>query len=209
MRVLIVDDHPIVIAACEALLADEAGIAVTGAPDAASGFASFAADAPEVCVIDINLPSVSGLELAKQILGKDAEARIVIFSINDDPVFIARAVDVGVKGYVSKSGDPNDLVIAIREVGKGGTFLPTRSLRETAPVDPSYAASRLAQISPREAKILGLLAANHTLAEIAKLIGVSYGTVANDTAIMRHRLGVRTTRELVRLAAEIRAKLPS
>ena len=85
MRVLIVDDHPIVIAACQALLADEAEMTVMAAADAASGLASFAADAPEVCVLDINLPSVSGLELAQQILGKDAEARIVIFSINDDP----------------------------------------------------------------------------------------------------------------------------
>jgi DNA-binding NarL/FixJ family response regulator len=208
MRVLIVDDHPIVIAACQALLADEAEMTVMAAADAASGLASFAADAPEVCVLDINLPSVSGLELAQQILGKDAEARIVIFSINDDPVFVARAVDIGVKGYVSQSGDPNDLVIAIREVGSGGTFLPSRSRRNAALIDPPVAANRLAQISPREASILRQLATGRSLAEIAKLIGVSYGTVANDTAIMRHKLGVRSTKELVRLAAEISAKLP-
>ncbi|MBR0897359.1 response regulator transcription factor [Bradyrhizobium tropiciagri] len=207
MRVLLVDDHPIVIAACQALLADEAEITVTAAVDAASGLASFAADAPEVCVLDINLPSVSGLELAQQILGKDAEARIVIFSINDDPVFIARAVDIGVKGYVSKSGDPNDLVIAIREVGRGGTFLPTRN--DATAAESPIVESRLAQIGSRETKILRLLATGRTLAEIAKLIGVSYGTVANDTAIMRHKLGVRSTRELVRLAAEISAKLLS
>ena len=209
MRVLIVDDHPIVIAACQALLADEAEMTVMAAADAASGLASFAADAPEVCVLDINLPSVSGLELAQQILGKDAEARIVIFSINDDPVFVARAVDVGVKGYVSKSGDPNDLVVAIREVGKGGTFLPSRSRGDAPVADPSVAANRLAQISAREARILHLLVAGQTLAEIAKLIGVSYGTVANDTAIMRHKLGVRSTRELVQLAAGMSTNLPS
>ncbi|MFN5666436.1 response regulator transcription factor, partial [Bradyrhizobium sp.] len=113
-----------------------------------------------------------------------------------------------VKGYVSKSGDPNDLVIAIREVGSGGTFLPSRSRRNAALIDPPVAANRLAQISPREASILRQLATGRSLAEIAKLIGVSYGTVANDTAIMRHKLGVRSTKELVRLAAEISAKLP-
>ena len=77
MRVLIVDDHPIVIAACQALLADEADITVLGAADAASGWATFVAAPPEVCVIDVNLPSASGLELAQQILDRDAEARIV------------------------------------------------------------------------------------------------------------------------------------
>ncbi|MFX6213755.1 helix-turn-helix transcriptional regulator, partial [Acinetobacter baumannii] len=75
-------------------------------------------------------------------------------------------------------------------------------------IDPPVAANRLAQISPREASILRQLATGRSLAEIAKLIGVSYGTVANDTAIMRHKLGVRSTKELVRLAAEISAKLP-
>jgi DNA-binding NarL/FixJ family response regulator len=103
MRVLIVDDHPIIIAACQALFADEAGFIVTGAADAASGLASFIAGPPEVCAIDINLPSVSGMELARQIFGRDSEARIVMFSVNDDPVFVATAIDIGVKGYVSKS----------------------------------------------------------------------------------------------------------
>lgn len=111
MRVLIVDDHPIIIAACQALFADEAGFIVTGAADAASGLASFIAGPPEVCVIDVNLPSVSGMELARQIFGRDAEARIVMFSVNDDHVFVATAIDIGVKGYVSNSGDPNELAL--------------------------------------------------------------------------------------------------
>jgi DNA-binding NarL/FixJ family response regulator len=71
------------------LLADDAQIAVTGAADAASGLASFAAEPPDVCVIDANLPSISGLELARQILGRHADARIVMFSVNDDPAFVA------------------------------------------------------------------------------------------------------------------------
>ena len=126
MRVLIVDDHPIIITACQALLADEADITLTGACDTVAGLASFVANRPEVCVIDVNLPSISGLELAQQIFYRDAEARIVVFSVNDDPVFVARAVGIGVKGYVSKLGDPNDLLLAIREVRNGGTFLPAR-----------------------------------------------------------------------------------
>jgi len=202
MRVLIVDDHPIVIAACQALLADEAEITVTAAVDAASGLASFAAEPPEVCVIDVNLPEISGLELARQILGRDAEARIVMFSVNDDPVFVARAIDVGVKGYVSKSGDPNDLVRAIREVRNGGTFLPSPVARTPVLADPAIAANRLAQVSPREAEILRLLGGGNNLAGIAKLIGVSYGTIANETAVLRHKLGVRSSRELVRLAMD-------
>jgi DNA-binding NarL/FixJ family response regulator len=203
MRVLIVDDHPIVIAACQALFADEAEIAVTGAADAATGLASFTAEPPDVCVIDANLPSVSGLELARQILGRHADARIVMFSVNDDPIFVAGAIDAGVKGYVSKSGDPNDLVRAIREVRKGGTFLPARGAQDLASSDPRPASIRLARLSTREAEILRLLGAGTSLADVAGVIGLSYRTVVNETAVMRHKLGVRSNRELERLAIEL------
>ncbi|WP_244550084.1 response regulator transcription factor [Bradyrhizobium sp. cf659] len=73
--------------------------------------------------------------------------------------------------------------------------------------DPAIAANRLAQVSPRESKILHLLASGRGFSEIAKLISVSYGTVANDTAVVRHKLGLRSTNELVRLATELSAEL--
>jgi DNA-binding NarL/FixJ family response regulator len=125
MRVLIIDDHPIIITACRAILACEDGLDITSATNATDGLASFITEKPDVCVIDIYLASTSGLALIQQILGRDAAARIIVFSIADDPINVANAVDVGVKGYVSKSADPNDLIIAIHEVGAGKTFLPS------------------------------------------------------------------------------------
>src|ERR1700761_7407886 len=94
-RVLIVDDHPIVISGCRALLASNPDIVITTAADAESGEASFVAEPPDVCLVDINLPSVSGFELARRILRRDATARIIMFSMNDDPVFAARAIEAG------------------------------------------------------------------------------------------------------------------
>src|SRR5689334_19065805 len=121
VRVLIVDDHRIVASGCRALFADDPEIEILEAADAESGERAFEQEHPDVCVLDINLPTVSGYELARRILGCDASARIIMFSMNDDPVFAARAIEVGAKGYVSKSGEPQDLVDAIREVGSGGT----------------------------------------------------------------------------------------
>lgn len=92
MRVLIVDDHPVVVSGCKALLAAESDIEVFAAHDANSGLAAYAAHAPDVAVIDINLPGVSGFELAARVLAQDFGARIVIFSMNDDPAFAARAI---------------------------------------------------------------------------------------------------------------------
>src|SRR3977135_295412 len=124
MRVLIVDDHPIVASGCRALLARDPEIVILEASDAESGERTFFADHPAICFLDINLPTVSGFELARRILARVASARIIMFSMNDDPIFAARAIEIGAKGYVSKSGDPCDLVEAIREVGKGGSYLP-------------------------------------------------------------------------------------
>ena len=202
MRVLIVDDHPIVASGCRALLAGESEIVLAEASDAESGERIFAADHPDVCVIDINLPTVSGFELARRILARDASARIIMFSMNDDPIFAARAIEAGAKGYVSKSGDPCDLVEAIRHVGRGGTYLPTAMARSIAFAGPSFAQSPLSKLTSREMEILRLLSAGKSLTEIAWLVHASYKTVANTASIMRQKLGVRTSVELVRLAIE-------
>ena len=206
MRVLIVDDHPIVASGCRALLAGQddmpGGIVISEAADAESGERAFTADHPDVCVIDINLPTVSGFELARRILSRDASARIIMFSMNDDPIFAARAIEAGAKGYVSKSGDPNELVEAIRQVGKGGTYLPTAMARSIAFAGPAVAQNPLSKLTAKEMEILRLLSAGKSLSEIAWLVHSSYKTVANTSSLMRQKLGVRTSAELVRLAIE-------
>ncbi|MDU6747569.1 MAG: response regulator transcription factor, partial [Bradyrhizobium sp.] len=202
MRVLIVDDHPIVASGCRALLSTDPDLELLEASDAESGEASFVARRPDVSVIDINLPTVSGFELARRILAHEASARLIMFSMNDDPVFAARAIDIGAKGYVSKSGDPNDLAEAIREVARGGSYLPPAIARSIAFAGATVAQSPLAKLTPRELEILRLLSAGKSLSEIAWLIHSSYKTVANTSSIIRQKLGVRTSGELVRLAIE-------
>src|SRR5690242_13351458 len=204
MRVLIVDDHRIVASGCRALFADDPEIEILEASDAESGERVFSEQHPDICVLDINLPTVSGFELARRLLVRDASARIIIFSMNDDPVFAARAIEVGAKGYVAKTGDPQDLVEAIREVAGGGAYLPPTIARSLAFAKPSFAQSPLSKLTLREMEILRLLSAGKSLSEIAWLVHSSYKTVANTSSIMRQKLGVRTAAELVRLAIENR-----
>jgi two-component system invasion response regulator UvrY len=204
MRILIVDDHAIVVSGCRALLAAEPDIEMLEASDAESGEQVFLAEQPDVCILDINLPGVSGFELARRMLAHAASARIIMFSMNDDPVFAVRAIETGAKGYVSKSGDPHDLVEAIREVGKGGVYLPSSIARNIAFAGRSLANGPLAKLTTREIEILRLLGAGKSLTEIAWMIQVSYKTIANSSSTMRQKLGVRSSAELVRLAIENR-----
>src|SRR6202035_442429 len=202
MRVLIVDDHPIVASGCRALFADDPEIVILEASDAESGERVFVARYPHICILDINLPTVSGFELARRILARDASARIIMFSMNDDSVFAARAIEIGAKGYVSKSGDPCDLVDAIREVGSGGVYLPAALAQRVAFAGPAFSQNPLSKLTSREIEILRLLSAGKSLSEIAWLVHSSYKTIANTSSIMRQKLGVRTSAELVRLAIE-------
>ncbi len=202
MRVLIVDDHPIIVAGCAAMLAGEGDIEVTDARDADAGLAAYVAQRPDVAIVDIALPSVSGFELTRRILAHDKEARIVVFSMNDDPIFAARAIEAGARAYVTKNDDPFLLLRAVREVSAGGVFLMPQMANRLAFAKSSAPANPLAGLTARELEILRMLGRGLGMAEIAGATRVSYKTIANSCSIMKRKLGARTPMELVRIAME-------
>jgi DNA-binding NarL/FixJ family response regulator len=200
VRVLIVDDHPIVVSGCKALLQAEPGIEVIDAADGNSGYAAYFARHPDVAVIDLNLPGMSGLEVCRRILLREPDARIIVFSMNDDPVFAARAIEAGAKGYVAKNDDPLLFAEAVRRVAAGGVYLHPEMAREIAFLRAGANASPVSALSPRELEILRLLAAGKTMTEIADDLRVSYKTVANNCTQLRQKLGARSAMDLMRLA---------
>jgi two-component system invasion response regulator UvrY len=201
MRVLIVDDHPIIVAGCAAMLAGEGDIDVVDARDAETGLAAFVAHRPDVTVVDIAMPGVSGLELTRRILQEDPSARIVVFSMNDDPIFAARAIEAGAKGYVTKNDDPYLLLKAVREVAAGGVFLMPKIANQLA-FEKGGGAGPLGSLTARELEILRMLGSGLGMAEIAEATQVSYKTIANSCSIMKRKLGARTPMELMKIALE-------
>ena len=204
MRVLIVDDHPIVISGCRALLETDPRVEVVEAQDGASGFAAFFALKPDVAVIDINLPGHSGLELLRRVLERAPEARLIVFSMNDDPVVAARAIEAGAKGYIAKNDDPALIAEAVREVANGGLYLHPEMARQIAFLRAGANANAISTLSPRELEILRLLAAGRTMAEIADLLDVSYKTIANNCTQLKQKLGARSAMDLMRIALSAR-----
>jgi len=132
VKVLIVDDHPIVLSGCRALLAEADDMEMIEARDAASAQELYAAARPDVIVIDINLPDVSGFELARRLIVRDPNARILMFSMNDDSMFAAQAIECGARGYFSKSDDPQEFLNAIRAVYGGGHSLAREMAQKIA-----------------------------------------------------------------------------
>src|SRR5271167_739234 len=202
LRVLIVDDHPIVISGCRALLETDPGVEVLEAQDGASGFAAFFDLRPDVAVIDINLPGHSALELLRRILEREPEARLIVFSMNDDPAVAARAIEAGAKGYIAKNDDPLLFADAVRRVAGGGVYLRPEVAREVAFIRVGPGANPLSNLSARELEILRLLAAGNSMTQIAHVLNVSYKTVANNCTALKHKLGARSAMDLMRIAVD-------
>ena len=199
MKVLIVDDHPIVLSGCRALLAEAADMVMLEARDAATAMDVYDKERPDISVIDINLPDISGFELARRLQVRDPAARIIMFSMNDDPMFAAQAIEGGARGYVSKSDDPQAFLSAIREVYAGGHSLPQDMAQKIAFL---RSAGDSVVLSSREREVLRLLAKGKSMSEIAALINVSYKTVATTCAALRAKFSARTPMQLIRIAVE-------
>jgi two-component system invasion response regulator UvrY len=179
-------------------------VEVVEAQDGAAGFAAFFTVKPDVALIDINLPGLSGLELMRRILEREPSARLVIFSMNDDPVIVARAIEAGARGYIAKNDDPALFADAVRQVANGGLYLHSDMARQIAFLRAGANANAISSLSPRELEILRLLAAGRTMAQIADLLNVSYKTVANNCTQLKQKLGARSAMDLMRIALSAR-----
>lgn len=197
MKVLIIDDHPIVISGCRAMLSDR-DIELIEAGTAKAGLAAFVKIRPDVTVIDINLPDGSGFDLARSILSSDRAAGIVFLSMNDDPMFVREAIEIGARGFVSKNNDPRMLSAAIEAVGRGESFLP-----EAIATSLPFSVDCETALTKRELAIARLLGEGSSLAEIAASLDVSYKTVVQSCTSARIKLNARTPAELVRRAIEL------
>jgi DNA-binding NarL/FixJ family response regulator len=202
-KVLIVDDHPVVLSGCRALFAGDASVKIEEAGDAKSGHRAFTQKKPDVTVIDINLPDVSGFELMRRIRKDDPDAKIILFSMNDDPAFVVRAVELGAQGYVSKGDDPRVLVKAVRKVAAGDNFISPQLAEAVTFSGAAIKANPASQMTARELEILRLLGRGDKIVEVAHALKISYKTVANTTSLMKRKLGAKNHSDLIRIAVEI------
>ncbi|MET4023671.1 response regulator transcription factor [Bradyrhizobium sp. S3.2.12] len=202
MRILIVDDHPIVVTGCRALFTSDPSVEILEASDAKDGHRAYLQKHPDVTIVDVGLPDLTGFELSRRIRKEDPAAKLVMLSVSEDPAFVVRAVEMGIQGYVSKSDDPRLLAKAIRKVAAGGRFVSPH-LAEATFAGAVIKANPLTQMSSRELDILRLLGRGDRISEVASELGLSYKTVANTTSMLKSKLGAKNHSDLVRIAVEI------
>lgn len=202
MKILIVDDHPVIIAGCRSMFAAEENFEIIDAKDADSGFEAFVNYKPDLCIIDISLPGKPGFDLVQRIIERNREAKIIIFSMNDDPVFASRALRLGAKGYVTKNDNPYLLLDAINAVMSGKNYLMTKISEALSIQNDVKNYDIWTILTEREREVFKLLGTGMKIREIAQKTGVSYKTVANTCSIIKNKLKLQTIGELSQMAFE-------
>ena len=198
---LLVDDHAVVREGYRRLLERSGDIRVVGeAASAAEAYQVFSTVKPDVVVMDISLPDVSGIEGLRRLLLREPRARILAFSFHDEAIFPNRALKAGAMGYVTKSSAPDVLVDAVRAVARGEKFLSPDIARTLALQGVSGTSNALEALSTREFEIVRLLAIGHSVREIADKLCLNYKTVANHQSNIRQKLGAQTPAALITIA---------
>ncbi|HTW70187.1 MAG TPA: response regulator transcription factor [Acetobacteraceae bacterium] len=199
MKVLLVDDHVIVRSGLRGLLTSVAGSQIAEAANGKDALLRLRQDRPDLVVLDLNLPGIGGLELLRRMLLEDKALRILVLSMHAEPLYVARAMELGARGYLSKNASAEELLTAVRRVAAGDRYIEAEIAQELAlqAVSPGHG---LQDLTERDLEIMRLLAKGMTLAEIADALGIGYKTVANTCSHIKSKLGVTRTNDLVRLA---------
>jgi len=201
IRIMLVDDHAIVRAGFRRLLEQRSEFRVIAeAADAERAYALYLEHHPDVVVMDLSMPGVSGLDTIRRIIGRNADAKIVVFSMHEDASVAERAIQLGARGYVTKSNAPEVLAAAVAEVVAGRLALSPDMAQSIAMLKLSGDGNPLQALSAREFEIFRMLVSGRPAVEIAKMLNLSAKTVANYHTLIKQKLNVQSDVELVLLA---------
>lgn len=201
IRVLLVDDHAIVREGYRRLLAGETNMHIIG--DAANGIEACEralALAPDVVVMDISLPGMSGIEVTRRMLKDQPRLRVLMLSMHDAPIYATRALEAGALGYLSKASAPEVLMQAIYAVSRGERYLSADVAENMTWSAEQRGRSDIEALTPREFEVLRLLVRGETVRTISEKLGLSEKTIANHQSSIREKLGAKNGVQLSRLA---------
>ncbi len=204
IRVLIVDDHPVVRSGLKSLLDAEDDIEAVGeAGTMQEAVFRTRSLKPDVILMDVVMPGGSGIEATPAVLKEAPDAKVLILSMQDDPSYVRESFAAGASGYVLKEAADEEVVTAVREVAGGGHYVhPSLGAKMVAADAEERRRAESDPLTDREREVLRLLALGHTNQEIAKTLFLSVRTVETHRAHIMQKLRLQTRAELVRYAME-------
>jgi DNA-binding NarL/FixJ family response regulator len=202
MRVLVADDHGIVRSGIRLLLERQVDLEVVAeAGDGVEALERAQAARPDLCILDVAMPRMTGLQAAREIRAHVPQAAVLMLSMHDDERYLFEALKAGASGYVLKREADQALVAAIRAIERGEPFLTNAAERELVRqwMEEGAAGPR-EPLTPREQEVVKLIAEAHTNVQIARVLHLSEKTVESHRANVLRKLGMRDRVQLVRYA---------
>lgn len=200
-KVFLVDDHPVVRAGVRSYLANHDITIVGEASDADEALRKVKKAAPDVVVLDVNLPAVDGGELARRLRRLVPKIKLIAFSIHSSEEYVVKMARCGVQGYVTKDQPPHDLLDAIKQVAMGGLSFPAGMVDSLLASGPESAGQAGASaLTVRELEVLALLAEGFTNKGIAFKLGISVRTSETHRENLSHKLNILTVAGLTKYA---------
>jgi DNA-binding NarL/FixJ family response regulator len=207
LRVLLVDDHPIVRQGLTLLIDREADLTVCGEADGAhTAFHAIEALKPDIVVLDISLSGPDGLDVLKEIRMKTAALPVLILSMHDESIYAERALRAGANGYIMKQEATEKVLVAIRRILQGEVYLSDRltntMLQQFVRGATPSKTSPLVNLTDRELEVFRLIGEGHGTRRIADELHLSVKTIESYQAHIKEKLALRNARELVQHAIE-------
>lgn len=202
LKVILVDDHAVVRAGFRMLLSTEADIDVIAEAERGEQACQlYVEQQPDVVVLDLSMPGIGGLESIRRICNRDSNAKILVFSVHDERVYVDRAMNAGAKGYITKNSAPDILVTAIQQIAAGEIYIE-QGLTKNMPFQNNETDYQtiVDSLSAREFDVFLLLAKGLTAHKIADELCLGYKTVANYGTQIRSKLKVSSVAELAHIA---------
>lgn len=206
IRLLLVDDHEVVRSGLRMLLENEMGLVIEGeASNGKQALELVERFNPDVVIMDITLPDMSGIEVTRRIKATHPDVAVVALTIHEDQQYFFEMLQAGASGYVPKRAAPDDLITAIQAAHRGETYiypslaklLVSDFLARSGDAD---AQETISGLTPREQEVLALLAEGQTNEKIAELLVISVHTVARHRENLMGKLGLHSRSELVKYA---------
>ncbi len=205
VKVLVIEDHPIVSDGCQRILSRRTDIVVQEATSATAGLALNREFMPNVILLDVGLPDASGFDIIRQLRDDNLPVQVIIFSMYEAPSFVTLALEKGARGYITKNDDPNTILHAIDKVRTGSIYLGQAVAQTLAMINVAPINDPLRDLNDRERQIVKLLGDGKSLTEISVQLALGYKTVANTVTIIKQKLAVVTTPALIKFAVELRS----
>jgi DNA-binding NarL/FixJ family response regulator len=201
IKVVVVDDHEALRKGLCLLLSQYPSIDVVAeASNGEHAYEVIGLSTPDVIVMDLNMPGMGGLEALGHIMARWPFLKVVVFSMHEEAAFVIKSIAAGAYGYVTKSDDTDELFQAIRSAAFGQRYISHSVAPKVAIHALAEEQNTLTSLSPREFEIFRMLAEGNSVEKIASLLKLSPKTIANHQTILKQKLGVKSSLELIRMA---------